>query len=106
MSAGNPPSKTPRRRTNRGELPTSFLPLGNPPARIGYLCAWLGLFPGLGLLFGWPALFFGILGQRHAKRDPDKRGGGHAFVARLAGTVEILSNTTGWFVLANTYNWL
>jgi hypothetical protein len=84
----------------------SFLPLGNPPARIGYACAWLGLVPGLGLLFGGPALVFGLLGRRHAKRDAEGRGRGHAFVCQLAGIVEILSNTAGWLVLAKAYDLL
>jgi hypothetical protein len=94
----------PRRRQNdRSEIPVSFLPEGNPAARRGYLFALVGLIPGLGLFCGLPALVFGILGGRAARRDEFERGMGHAYFSRLAGTIEFVCNATGFACLAKTW---
>lgn len=87
------------RRRNDCNVPVSFLPQGNPPARVGYACAWLGLIPGLGVLFGLPAMLCGVAGRFHARRDPDKRGNGHAMVSIVAGFVQLTSNAAGWWLL-------
>jgi hypothetical protein len=84
-----------RRKNDRSEIPVSFLPDGNPYARRAYLCVLIGLIPGLGLLFGPPAIFFGIIGRRTALRDEFQRGLGHAYVSRLLGAIEFLCNAAG-----------
>ena len=89
-----------RRKNDRSEVPVSFLPDGNPNARRAYLCAVLGLIPGLGLLLGPPAIVFGILGRRVALKDEFQRGLGHAFVSRLVGGVELVLAAVGWACLA------
>lgn len=94
MSATVEPAR--RRKNDRSELPVSFLPDGNPHARRAYQCVILGLIPGLGLVFGPPAVLFGILGRRAALRDEFRRGLGHAWVSRLLGAIEFGCGAAGW----------
>jgi hypothetical protein len=98
MSASAEPAR--RRKNDRSEVPVSFLPDGNPNARRAYLCAVIGLIPGLGLILGLPAVAFGILGRRAALRDEFGRGLGHAYVSRLLGAVEFVCNVGGLACLA------
>ena len=100
MSSPTPPAPARRRKHDRSEIPVSFLPEGNPPARRAYICALLGLIPGLGLLFGPLAIGFAVAGFRVANADEFHRGRGHAKISRLLGILEIVSNTAGWFLLA------
>jgi hypothetical protein len=99
-TSANPPR---RRQNDRSEIPVSFLPQGNPAARRGYLFALVGLIPGLGLVCGLPALVFGIVGGRAARRDEFERGMGHAYFSRLAGTVEFVCNVAGFAILARAW---
>jgi hypothetical protein len=94
MSATAEPAR--RRKNDRSEIPVSFLPDGNSNARRAYLCAVIGLIPGLGLLFGPPAVIFGIIGRQTARRDEFRRGLGHAYVSRLLGLVEFVCGAAGW----------
>ena len=98
MSTAAQPAR--RRKNDRSEVPVSFLPEGNPNARRAYLCAVIGLIPGLGLFLGPPAIVFGILGRRAALRDEHHRGLGHAYVSRLIGGVEFVCNLAGVACLA------
>jgi hypothetical protein len=100
MHTGNlptmPKSTARRKKTrDRNEMPTSFLPEGNTPARIAYLSVWFGLIPVAGLLLGLIAVFYGLLGYRWAKGDPKKRGLGHAFVSCVGGLFEVICNGLG-----------
>lgn len=97
MSATVSPAR--RRKNDRSEVPVSFLPDGNPNARRAYLCAILGLIPGLGVVFGLPAIVFGLFGRRSALRDEFQRGLGHAWVSRAIGAVELMCNAAGWACL-------
>lgn len=97
MSATVEPAR--RRKNDRSEIPVSFLPDGNPNARRAYLCVILGLVPGLGVIFGPPAVLFGILGRRAALRDEFRRGLGHAWVSRLLGAIEFVCGAAGWACL-------
>jgi hypothetical protein len=94
------PAPIARRKNDRSEIPVSFLPEGNLNARRAYLCAVIGLIPGLGLLCGPPAVIFGILGRRAALRDEHRRGLGHAYVSRWLGTVEFACGSAGLACLA------
>lgn len=98
MSASAQPAR--RRKHDRSEVPVSFLPEGNPAARRAYLCAVIGLVPGLGVVFGLPAVLFGVLGRRAALRDEGRRGLGHAYVSRLVGAVEFVTGAAGLACLA------
>jgi hypothetical protein len=94
-----------RRKNDRSEVPVSFLPAGNPHARRAYLCAVVGLVPGLGLLLGPLAFVFGVLGRRAALRDEFRRGLGHAYVSRVVGAVEFIVGAAGWACLARAVGW-
>ena len=98
MSATVEPAR--RRKNDRSEVPVSFLPDGNPNARRAYLCAVVGLIPGLGVLLGPFAILFGVLGRRAALRDEFRRGLGHAYVSRVLGAVEFIFGAAGWACLA------
>jgi len=100
------PVPTARRKNDRSEIPVSFLPEGNPTACKAYICAVIGLIPGLGLLFGPPAIILGFLGRRAALKDEHHRGKGHAYVSRLVGGVELVCNLAGAIVLATAAGWL
>ena len=100
---GNAPR---RRKPDRSVAPVSSLPVGNPPARVAYICAVVGLIPGLGLLLGPPALILGVIGRRRALRDELRRGLGHAYVSRIAGAVETACNAAGLACLARSGGWL
>src|SRR5215210_4609868 len=97
MSATAEPAR--RRKNDRSEVPVSFLPDGNPHARRAYLCAVVGLIPGLGVLLGPLAVVFGVLGRRAALRDEFRRGLGHAYVSRLVGALEFVFGAAGWACL-------
>ena len=98
MNATAEPAR--RRKNDRSEVPVSFLPEGNPNARRAYLCAVVGLIPGLGVLLGPSAIVFGILGRKAALRDEFRRGLGHAYVSRVIGAVEFIFGAAGWACLA------
>lgn len=95
-----PPTPARRRKNDRSEIPVSFLPEGNPPARRAYICALLGLLPGLGLVFGPFAIGFSVAGLRTAAADEFHRGRSHSKISRLLGLLEVVSNAAGWTVLA------
>ncbi len=97
MSTGSPPR---RRKNDRSEIPVSFLPEGNPAARAAYLCAIIGLIPGLGLFLGPAAIVFGVRGGWAADRDEFHRGKGHAKLSRLLGALETICGVAGWSALA------
>src|SRR4051812_44657309 len=104
MSSNAEPAR--RRKNDRSEIPVSFLPEGNPNAARAYVCALLGLVPGLGLILGPPAVVFGVLGRRAALRDEFRRGLGHAYVSRFMGMVEFACNVAGGACLARAGGWL
>jgi hypothetical protein len=103
MSATAEPAR--RRKNDRSEIPVSFLPDGNPNARRAYLCAVLGLIPGLGIIFGPPAMIFGLVGRRAALRDEFRRGLGHAYISRLLGVVEVACAAAGWACVGMAAGW-
>lgn len=84
----------------------SFLPEGNLAACWAYVCALIGLIPGLGLVFGLPAIVFGTIGRRTALRHPERPGLGHAYVSRLVGAVELVCSVGGLLCLGKANGWL
>jgi hypothetical protein len=104
MSESQP--KKPRRRpADPSDQPMTFLPQGNPSARRAYLCAIIGILPGLGLLLGPFALFFGFFGYRFAKRDTESRGIGHALLSMILGVLETVFNALGVYFLGRYLEW-
>jgi hypothetical protein len=99
------PGKT-RKRADRNEVHSTFLPQSNPRARCAYICAILGLIPIAGLLLGPFAILFGWVGYRAAKTEPASDGLGHAVVSIVLGALEFLTNGAGLVLLAIHYGWL
>jgi hypothetical protein len=106
--AGQKPSdsRKGRKRADRPEVPSTFLPVGNPRARTGYLCAMFGLIPGFGLLLGPPAIVYGRLGYRDAKKHLEGKGIGHSFMSMLLGGMETVANGVGLPLLARGIGWI
>lgn len=92
-----------RRANDRSEIPVSFLPAGNRAAKWAYICAWLGLIPGVGVVTGWPAMLLGWAGRRAAHNDEHKRGLGHAVVSMALGGIEVVSQGAGWWLLVSSF---
>jgi hypothetical protein len=105
-----PKSSEPRRnrkRSDRDQVPLSFLPLRNPRARFAYLSALVGLVPGLGLLAGPFAMVYGWLGLRAGRTESVAGNGlGHAVVSMVLGSMEMVANAVGLPLLARGLGWL
>ena len=88
-----------QRRPRKSEVPFSFLPKGNTPALIAYVCFLIGLLPGLGVLTGWVAGILGLVGYVKSKRMDPPVGLGHSFVSMILGPVEFVCHGLGLSVL-------
>jgi hypothetical protein len=80
------------RRDDDDNVVASIIPYRNVTALIGYYIAVFGLIPIIGFLLGPIALILGILGVRHAKRNPEAKGMVHAIVAIVLGSIELLAH--------------
>ena len=94
-----------RKRVDRSEMTVTFLPKGNPRARTAYLCAVIGLIPGVGLFLGPPAILFGRLGYVAAKKRLEGKGAGHAFASMILGGMETVANGVGLPLLGHGLGW-
>lgn len=101
MSSPDKPKPAARRRKNdRSEIRTSFLPEGNGAAKWAYICVVAGLCPGVGLLTGIPAIILGFVGRIRAKKKEDHPGLGHAVVSMAFGAFELITQGVGaWLLL-------
>ena len=102
-----PPAPPPRRkpRPDKSELPVSFLPEGNRPAKYAYVAALVGLVPGVGLVCGPVALVLGQVGRRRARADEQKRGVGHAALSVMLGGLEAVCNALGLYFVGLGRDW-
>ncbi len=71
----------------------------NPPAVAAYRCAVWGMIPIAGLILGPAALGFGVAGYRRAKTEGESRGIGHALTGIILGSLELISNVVGLFLI-------
>ncbi|MBY0524932.1 MAG: hypothetical protein K2R98_16120 [Gemmataceae bacterium] len=67
----------------------------NPRAVLAYHCAIYGMIPVAGLFLGSAALALGVVGYCRARKDPAKKGIGHAITGMLLGSAELLTNAAG-----------
>jgi len=105
MEATPPPSpKRPRRKDE--DLPTSYLPTLNIPARRAYQYAVAGLVPVVGLAAGPIATINGIMGIRLVSRKPEVGGRAHALVGVWLGAAEFLTNAVGLAMVAHGLGWV
>lgn len=95
-----------RKRLDKADVPTSFLPDGNPSARTAYLCAIFGMIPVAGIVLGMAAMIYGWLGYKFASGTEAKKGIGHSIVSMLLGAVEVIVNVVGLGLIAAHYDWI
>jgi hypothetical protein len=69
---------------------SGLIPYRNPPALTGYYISVASLIPGLGLLLGPAAIVLGVIGFRAYRREPQKKGQVHAWVAIILGSLTTL----------------
>ncbi len=70
----------------------TFIPSKNAPALASYYLGLFSLFPCLGFPLGVAAVYFGIQGIRRVRKNPEVRGGVHAWVGTICGALFGLFN--------------
>jgi len=105
MSGPTPTPPRRKKKNDRAEIPLSFLPQGNPPARWAYIFALVGLVPVVGLAAGLLAIVFGFLGLRAATRKHAGVGSGHSVVSMVLGGLEVSTNALGLFFVGRSQQW-
>lgn len=88
-------AELPMWNTEAGDSPSvaeTFIPSKNGPALISYYLGLFSLFPCLGFPLGVAAVYFGIQGIRRAGKNPEVRGGVHAWVGTICGALFGLFN--------------
>jgi hypothetical protein len=95
-----------RKRLDRADMPATFLPEGNQPARNAYMCAIYGMIPAVGLVLGLLAIVYGWLGYKAARGPSNGKGLGHSVVSMILGALEVLANCVGWTLIAMHYDWI
>lgn len=78
-------------RPNDGGV-SSLIPYRNGMALASYYVGVFSLIPCLGALLGPTAIILGILGLRHAGRNPQAKGKAHAIVGIVLGSLTALGN--------------
>jgi hypothetical protein len=85
-----------------GDLLTSLVPYKNSRALTAYYLAVFGLIPCLGIPIAIAAVVLGIMGRNYAKRHPEAKGGTHAWLGIVFGTLEVLANAVGIVLVSTT----
>jgi hypothetical protein len=70
----------------------TFIPSKNGPALASYYLGLLALLPCLGFFVGVAAVYLGIKGLRNVRANPEVRGGAHAWVGIVCGSLFGLFN--------------
>ncbi len=89
------PARKEKKKSNKMEMPATFLPEGNEHARRAYICAIIGMMPVVGIVLGPAGFVFGWLGYRAAHRSCGGKGLGHAVVSMILGGLETIANAVG-----------
>lgn len=84
------PPTHPGEKPQETEAPGIF-PYKNPQALTGYYLAVFSLIPVVGFLLAVPAFILGIRGYRVYRREPQRKGHAHAWVAMILGGVTMLA---------------
>jgi hypothetical protein len=80
-----------------------LIPSRNPKALAGYYCGVFSLVPIFGLVLAPVAIILGILGLRYERIHPEAKGGYHALIALVFGTLSLLCNPLVALVAAWLY---
>lgn len=70
----------------------TFVPSKNGPALVSYYLGLFSLFPCVGFFLAVPAIYYGIKGLRLVSEKPEVRGGAHAWVGVVCGSLFGLFN--------------
>ena len=70
----------------------TFIPSKNGPALAAYYLGIFSLFPCLGFPLGVAAVYYGLKGRRLVRDNPEVRGGAHAWVGIICGSLFGLFN--------------
>jgi len=82
----------------------SAMPEKNTPALISYYMGLFSLIPCLGLLLGLPAFIAGIVGLLIQRKNPQAKGGVHAWTGIIAGAITFLLNLAIIILIIWAYN--
>jgi hypothetical protein len=86
-------SELPVWNTEAGDsVADKFIPSKNGAALASYYLGLFSLFPCLGFPLGVAAVYFGIQGIRRVRKNPEVRGGVHAWVGTICGALVGLFN--------------
>lgn len=89
--AGSPPlSIAPPPAPVTGDDTGGIIPYKNGPALVGYYLGVFSLIPCLGLPLGIAAIPLGIAGLRKRRVQPVIKGGAHAWIAIVLGSISVL----------------
>ncbi len=85
-----------------GDGISTLIPYTNPVALVGYYLGVFGLIPCLGIPLSLAAVFCGVAGLRNVRRNPQRKGTGHAWAAIILGTLSALGQvgTILFFILS------
>ena len=89
------PPPTPPPHAPTGDATGGLIPYKNGPALSAYYCGIFALLPCLGLVLGPIAFVLGILGLKKRAREPEVKGGVHAWIGILFGGLSFLGNVAG-----------
>jgi hypothetical protein len=104
-TASAPAAPAPDLRKPDGAL-ARMVPYRNPSALTSYYCAVFSLLPVVALLLAPLAVFFGMIGLRRARRNPERRGTAHAWFGIVLGGLMALLNwgVFGYCIWAINYD--
>ena len=113
MTAPAPANQPPKKRRPRsrdlaaaGEVFGDFTPWRNRPAVYSYLTSLYGLIPLAGLVLGPVAILLGIVGWLRYRRQPDVRGSNFAGAGIVLGSIDLLFNLAGiWLIGHGIGSW-
>lgn len=71
---------------------SGLIPYRNAPALVGYYVSIASLIPVVGLLLGPAAAVLGVTGFRAYRREPQRKGAAHSWVAIIIGSLTGLAN--------------
>ncbi len=84
---------------SQGDATGGLIPYKNPPALVGYYLSIFSLIPLLGIPLGIAGVICGIFGLRRRNKNPIIKGMGHALFAIIFGSLVILIQAAGIFIM-------
>ncbi|MGH7200611.1 MAG: DUF4190 domain-containing protein [Planctomycetaceae bacterium] len=85
-----PPYPYPPPNYQQGDATGGLIPYKNGAALAAYYLGIFSLIPVVGILLGIPAVILGIVGLKRARENPHVKGGVHAWVGIVMGSLMTL----------------